>query len=70
VNSEELKLNLTQRLMKIDDTSTLERMEDLIIQEEMENRVNGSMEAITKGEVFTIDGFARSNQEWLRKKSM
>lgn len=66
---EKLKLNLIQRVMKIDKSSTLERFEDLIVQAEMEARLKESLELIEKGEVSTIEEFAKSNQEWLKKKS-
>lgn len=70
VTVEKLKQNLINRLMKIERVSTLEQIEYLIIQEEMQNRANESLEAFEKGEVSTIDEFATSNQEWLKKKSM
>lgn len=66
---QKLKLNLIQRVMKIDNSATLKRFEDLIVQAEMEARLKDSLESIEKGEVSTIDEFARSNQEWLKKKS-
>ena len=65
---EKLKLNLIQRVMKIDKSSTLERFEDLIIQAEMEARLRESLESIARGEVSTLDEFAKSNQEWLKKR--
>ena len=55
--------------MKIDKSSTLKRFEDLIIQAEMEGRIKDSLESIEKGEVSTIEEFARSNQEWLKTKA-
>ena len=66
---EKLKRNLIQRIMKIDKSSTLKRFEDLIIQAEMEGRIKDSLESIEKGEVSTIEEFARSNQEWLKTKA-
>jgi hypothetical protein len=70
MNTEKLKLNLIQRMMKIEKASTLERIEDLLIQEEMQDRTNESLDAIAKGDVSTIDEFARSNQKWLKEKSI
>jgi hypothetical protein len=69
VTVEKLKRNLIQRIMKIDKSSTLKRFEDLIIQAEMEGRIKESLESIEKGEVSTIEEFARSNQEWLKTKA-
>jgi DNA replication protein DnaD len=70
MNTEKLKLNLIQRMIKIEKPSTLERIEDLIVQEEMQVRTNESLEAIERGEFSTIDEFAKSNQKWLKKNSM
>ena len=70
MNTEKLKLDLIQRMIKIEKPSTLERIEDLIVQEEMQARTNESMEAIERGEFSTIDEFAKSNQKWLKKNSM
>ena len=67
---EKLKSDLIQRLMKVEKASTLERIEDILVQEEMQSRLNESLEAIEKGEVSTLDEFARSNQEWLKKRSL
>jgi hypothetical protein len=69
VTVEKLKRNLIQRIMKIDKSSTLKRFEDLIIQAEMEGRIKESWESIEKGEVSTIEEFARSNQEWIKTKA-
>ncbi|WP_075349204.1 hypothetical protein [Algoriphagus marinus] len=66
---ETLKLELIERVMKVEKASTLERIENILVQEEMQSRLNESLEAIEKGEVSTLDEFARSNQEWLKKRS-
>lgn len=66
---DELKLSMIQRLMKIDEPSSLEKIEQSIIQEEMQNRLNESLEAIDKGEVVSLEEFTKSNQEWLKKLS-
>lgn len=60
---------MIQRLMKIEKSSSLEKIEELIIQAEMEARTKGSLEAIKRGEVMTLDEFRKSNQEWLAKLS-
>lgn len=67
---EKLKLNLIERVMKIDKTSTLEMLEDLIIQAEMEARAKESMESIEKGEVHSISEFRQMNKEWIKENSL
>jgi len=66
---EKRKLNMIQRLMKIEKSSSLEKIEESIIQAEMEARTEESLEAIKRGEVMTLDEFRKSNQEWLAKFS-
>jgi hypothetical protein len=64
---EKRKLNMIQRLMKIEKSSSLEKIEESILQAEMEARTEDSLEAIKRGEVMTLDEFRKSNQEWLAK---
>jgi DNA topoisomerase IA len=64
---EKRKLNMIQRLMRIEKSSSLEKIEESIIQAEMEARTEESLEAIKRGEVMTLDVFRKSNQEWLAK---
>lgn len=66
---EKRKLELIKRVMKVENSSTLTRLEELFIQAEMEARAEESLEAIQRGEVMTIEEFGKSNQEWLAKVS-
>lgn len=68
MRAEAIKLGLIDRLMKMQDKSTLERLEKLVVQVEMETRAKESMEAIKKGDVLSIDKFRTNNQKWLKKK--
>ena len=67
---EKLKLNLIERVMKIDKSATLQRVEDLIIQAEMEARAKESIESIEKGEVHSLSEFRQMNQKWLTENAM
>lgn len=67
---EKLKLNLIERVMKIDKSSTLEIIEDLIIQAEMEARAKESIESIEKGEVHSLEEFRQMNKKWLTENTM
>lgn len=67
---EKLKLNLIERVMKIDKSATLQRVEDLIIQAEMEARAKESIESIEKGEVHSLSEFRQMNQKWLTENVM
>lgn len=64
---EKRKLSMIQRLMRIEKSSSLEKIEESIIQAEMEARTDESFEAIKRGEVMTLEEFRKSNQEWLSK---
>lgn len=70
MNAEKLKLTIIQRVMKIDSKSSLERIEELLIREEMQRRADESIAAIEKGEVVSIEDFAKSNQEWLKQRNI
>ena len=67
---EKLKLNLIQRVMKIEKTSTLERIEDMLIQEEMEARLKESLEDIKEGRVHTLEEFKQMNEKWWKERDM
>lgn len=56
--------------MKINNSTKVQKYKDLYMQAEMEARLKESLESIEKGEFSTIEEFARSNQEWLKRKSM
>ncbi|HNP19145.1 MAG TPA: hypothetical protein PKL31_11965 [Fulvivirga sp.] len=49
--------------MKIRETSTLEKVEKLVIQVEMEARTKESLKAIEKGDVLAIDDFKKENEQ-------
>jgi hypothetical protein len=66
---EKMKLELINRVMKIEKSSMLERLEELFIQAEMEARTEESLESIRKGEVLTLNEFKKSNEEWLKKSA-
>ena len=55
--------------MKVENSSTLTRLEELFIQAEMEARAEESLEAIKRGQDITPEEFRKSNQEWLAKVS-
>ena len=68
MRTETIKLSLIDRLMRVHEVSTLQRMETLIIQAEMESRSEKSLDAIDKGEVLSMDEFSKENRQWLKKK--
>lgn len=70
MNAEKLKLNLIQRVMKIEKTATLERIEDLMIQEEMEARFQESLEDIKEGRVHSLEEFKQMNEKWWKERNM
>jgi hypothetical protein len=70
MNREKLKLNLIQRVMKINETAMLEKIEDLIIQEEMEARLKESLEDIKEGKVHSLVEFKQMNEVWFKEKGL
>ena len=70
MNAEKLKLNLIQRVMKIEKTATLERIEDLIIKEEMEARFKESLEDIKEGRVHSLEEFKQMNEKWWKERAL
>ncbi|WP_111671577.1 hypothetical protein [Algoriphagus litoralis] len=70
MNAEKLKLNLIQRVMRIEKTATLERIEDLMIQEEMEARFQESLEDIKEGRVHSLEEFKQMNEKWWKERDM
>ena len=68
MRTETIKLGLIDRLMRVHEVSTLQRMEKLITQAEMEARAKKSLEAIEKGDVLPMDEFSKENRQWLKKK--
>lgn len=67
MEAETLKLGIIDRLMKINDTSALKRMDELITQAELESRTDESLKAIDKGNILSIDAFRNENEEWRKK---
>ncbi|MCC5919201.1 MAG: hypothetical protein LAT68_00470 [Cyclobacteriaceae bacterium] len=70
MKAEIIKLDIIDRLLKIRNTSSLEKLKKLITQLEMESRINESLEAIEKEEVLSIEEFKSSTEKWLKKKSI
>ena len=66
VKADTLKLELIERLMKVQKTSTLQRVDELITQAEIEARTKESIEAISNGEVSTLDEFSQANRKWAK----
>lgn len=62
------KLELIDRLMKVGEEETLKKVEELLLQIEMQARVDESMEDVAKGNVVSLDEFTQRNKEWLRAK--
>lgn len=68
MRTETIKLGLIDRLMRVKEASTLQRMEKLITQAEMESRAEESLKSIDKGDVLSMDEFRKENRQWLKKK--
>lgn len=68
MKTETIKLGLIDRLMKIQEVSTLQRMEQLIIQAEVESQAEESLKAIEEGDVLSMDEFRKENKQWIKKK--
>lgn len=64
-----LKLELIERLMKLQNTSTLKRLDQLITQAEMEDRAERSLENIEKDEVLSLEEFKKENLKWMKRKN-
>jgi hypothetical protein len=67
MKAESLKLTLIERLMKVQKTSTLERMEELIIRAEIEDRAKESLNSIANNEVLSLEEFKKENHKWMKK---
>ena len=67
MTKEKRKLELINGAIKIEKSSSIEKLDDLFVQAEMEARTKESLEAIRNGEVLTLDEFIKSNKEWLKK---
>ena len=64
---EKRKLEGKKEVIETEKSSSLEKLDDLFVQAEMEARTEESLEAIRNGEVLTLDEFFKSNEEWLKK---
>ena len=67
MTKEKKRPEVKKGVVKIENSSSLEKLEDSFIQAEMEARTKESLEAIRNGEVLTLDEFLKSNEEWLKK---
>ena len=65
---EKRKLELIKRVMKIEKSASLKKIQESIIEEEMKQRMEESMEDIKAGRVHTLEEFKKSNEEWLSSK--
>ena len=54
--------------MKIEKSASLKKIQESIIEEEMKQRMEESMEDIKAGRVHTLEEFKKSNEEWLSSK--
>ncbi|TDQ14600.1 hypothetical protein DFQ04_3188 [Algoriphagus boseongensis] len=70
MNAEKLKLTIIQRVMKIDSKSSLERIEELLIREEMQRRADESIEDIKAGRVHSLEEFKQMNEKWLKERGL
>lgn len=69
MNIDQQKLSLIERLMKVRQTVTLDKVEELLNQSELELRAKESLEAIAKDDMVTLDQFKQSNKSWLKQKA-
>lgn len=67
MKAESLKLGLIERLMRVQNTHTLQRMNQLITQAEMEARAEESLKSINKGEVLSLDELKQENRKWAKE---
>ena len=65
---EKRKLELIKRVMKIEKSASLKKIKESIIEEEMKQRMEESMEDIKAGRIHTLEEFKKSNEEWLSSK--
>lgn len=65
----EKKLSLIERLMRVRRQGTLNQVEDILVQAEMDARTEESLEAIENNEVISFHQFQQNNQSWFEKKA-
>ena len=62
------KIYLAQRLLNIRKESILKRYEKLLMQAEMEERAELSLQAIDQEKVISLEEFSKNAKEWIKKK--
>ncbi len=67
---ETLKLELIERVKKVEKASTLERIGDMLIQEEMQSRLDESLEDIKAARVHSLEEFKQMNEKWLNERGL
>ncbi|MHA7129851.1 hypothetical protein [Algoriphagus namhaensis] len=67
---ESIKLELIERLLKLNDASTLQKVDELIIQAQLEERAAESMKAIENEDTVNLDDFAKKNRQWLKERTL
>lgn len=67
MTTEKRKLEGKKGVIETEKSASLEKLDDLFVQAEMEVRTEESLKAIRNGEVLTLDEFFKSNEEWLKK---
>ncbi|MFT5667680.1 MAG: hypothetical protein ACI9DK_001880 [Vicingaceae bacterium] len=68
MNSETHKQSLIKRLMKVEQPIILNELEEVLQRAEMEARAIESIKDAEKGNVISLDEFAKSNQAWLKEQ--
>ena len=62
------KLNVIERLILIRRESTLDRVVELLEQEEMQARTEESLQAIEQGETMTMTEFRNRSKQWFQNQ--
>lgn len=65
----EKKLNLIERLMRVEHYETLAEIEELLKRAEIQFRVEESLKAIENNDVMDLETFTEKNKEWLKNKT-
>jgi hypothetical protein len=68
MNIETHKQSLIKRLMKIEKPFILNELEEVLQRAEMEARAIESIKDAEKGNVISLDEFAKSIQAWLKEQ--
>lgn len=67
MNTKTHRKRIIERLNQVENEETLNRVEEILIQEQMVARHRESMEDVAAGRVVTIDEFSRKTKQWLKK---